>query len=339
MNIRSAWRRSLFVSRNHVLRQINFRALVNVKSFISNSQKLPVFVIASPPDMHLAPMAVWKTPPEIQPVIMANGVAPQDVQWIKNQVSPEIPVVSLKASLTTNYRSFLSHAEVVRLASHCVTGDFVIQDADCFVLEPSWWQKLRIENSSLQYAAGPFAKPFNHIDAMMPDTFLVMLNGNAYRHREARGISPDIVSSPSPALAAMLKAKGLPKDYIPDDVKTYYDTLQQHWTAAVLDGQNLMVLPGADDVVMHVGGSSYLNGSPRHELSHWDYWPLNTPYFHLRVLEYDRYSSLRSRFTSLYKLYGSADAILEAYPEFKQSRRYCLSQRVLQYFRVYLEQT
>lgn len=325
-------------SRNHLLRLINLRALARVKVLLSSGSKLPVFVIASPPDMHLSPMAVSNAPPDIQPVIMANGLSPQDVQWIRNQVNPDIPVVALRASLSSNYRTYLSHAEVVRLASRCVSGDFAIQDADCFVLDPSWWKLLRIEDSRRYYAAGPFGKPFNRIDATMPDTFLVRINGSAYRQREGRGIRPDIAQSPSTALSAMLKAKGLPKDYIPDDVKNYFDTLQQHWTAAVLDGQSLMVLPGADEVVVHVGGSSYLNGPPGQELSHWDYWPLNTPYFHLRVMEHEKFAFLRPRFASLYRLYGSADALLEAHPGFEQSGRYRTSQRMLEYFRPYLEQ-
>jgi hypothetical protein len=328
--------KSLWLSaRTRLLRCQNRRRIRDVSAQLQTTKRLPVFVIASPPDLHLAPLAVLNSPPGIFHVVMANGVSLADVVWLRGQI-PGIPVVNLKASLQANYQTFLSHAEIVRLCSSIAPGDFAIQDSDCFVLDSKWWECLRIDDCGAHYAAGPFAKPLHRLGVSMPDTFLVLLHGKSYRARELRGIRPDIANSPVPVLAKMLSDRSFVSDYFPDEGKTYYDTLQMHWTAATLEGVSFLELPGADEVVVHVGGSSYLNDLQTDDLCHWDYWPLNTPYFHMRVLESPRFERFRPRFEKLFEKFGSAAKLLEDHPDFLKSNRYSQSERMIAHFRAFM---
>lgn len=320
--------------RAQLLHGINRRRLAALMAGVPLAGRLPVFVIASPPDMHLAPLAVLTGHPRIVHIIVGNGISAADVTWLKSQ-SPDIPVVQLMASLQGNARSYLAHAEVVRLCQQVSPGDFCIQDADCFVTDTNWWEQLRF-TSAHQYAAGPFGKPLERLDAQMPDTYLVLINGATYRQREGQGIRPDIATVPVPALQSLLKARGLTGAYFPDIVKTYYDTLQMHWTAATIGGEEFLHLPGENQIVFHVGGSTYLNGKACADVTHWDYWPLNTPYFHMRVLETPRFAAIRPRFAGIFERYGSPQKVLEQFPDFKKSQRYQLSEKLLADFKPYL---
>jgi hypothetical protein len=321
--------------RSTLLRGVNRRRMTSTVKPPQCCDQLPVFVIASPADMHLAPLAVLFGNPRIRHTILGNGLSTSDIDWLGQQ-APGVPVVRLKASLRDNAKTYLAHAEVVRLCAMAVAGDFAIQDADCFVMNGEWWNQLGF-TSDRQYAVGPFGKPMNQLGVMMPDTYLVLINNASYRSREADGIHPDIAGQPAPALRKLLRVHGISEAYFPDDVKNYYDTLQMHWAAAALAGAEFRELPGANEFVVHVGGSTYLNDRPCDDLSHWDFWPLNTPYFHMRVLEFPRFAYVRPRFAGIFQRFGSAARILADYPEFRKSGRYELSEKMLDDFLPFLE--
>jgi hypothetical protein len=284
--------------------------------------------------MHLAPLAVLHGHTRIAHLIVGNGLSPGDVEWIRAR-APGTPVVRLKASLQGNPKTYLSHAEVVRLCEKASLGDFCIQDADCFVTDSVWWNELQFR-SSAEYAVGPFRKPIQRLGGWMPETYLVLINKRAYRRREAYGVQPDISADPKP-LGDHLRAQGIREPFFPDAAKSYYDTLQKHWLAAALNGEQFRLLPGADASVHHIGGSSYLTGREAADVSHWDYWPLNTVYFHMRVLEFPQFACFRPRFSNLYDCYGSPEQLLAKYPDFKQSQRFLKSERILEICNDFLE--
>jgi hypothetical protein len=300
---------------------------------LQGRDRLPTFVIASPPDMHLAPLAVLHGNHRIAHVIVGNGLGARDIEWIKAQ-APTVPVVQLTASLDGNAKTYLPHAEVVRLCQKASRGDFAIQDADCFVTETAWWNDFRISSKS-EFAAGPFYKPLQKIGHSVPDTYLVAINAVGYQRRESQGIQPNIYNDTHP-VARQLQARGITGPYLPEEGKGYVDTMQMHWLAATLDGEEFRPLPGADSSVFHVGGSTYLTTKTITDVSHWDYWPLNTCYFHMRVLELPRFASIKSRYGYLFQNYGSPENVIQKYPEFKKSKRYSASETILDCFSDYL---
>jgi hypothetical protein len=280
--------------------------------------------------MHLALLAAAGGAADINHVVLANGLPPEDVAWLRKQM-PDITVVSLQSSLSANTRTFLAHSEVIRLCALAAQEDFAIQDADSFVIDESWWSKLKIPSTDC-YAAGPFSKPINGMNTRMPDTYLVALNGRSLRKSEAMGIGAEITSTPTRWVAEALRKRGLPSRYFPDGDKRYFDTLQVHWVAAVLQGQKFHQIGGAGEVVFHVGGTSYLNNSQSIALDHWEYWPLNTAYFTLRLIESPRFQYVRGRFSHLVDRFRSAEAILADYPGFSGSRRHLESELILKHY-------
>jgi hypothetical protein len=320
--------------RTRVLRWINRRRMGGVMRAFAGDSRMPVYIIASPPDMHFVPLALLNGSPRVLHMVVANGVGRKAVAWIRSQVG-EVPVIALKASLRRESASYLPHAEVVRLCEMASHADFGIQDADCFVTRSAWWDNLRALAPG-EFAAGPFRKPAHRLEAWMPDTFLVVINREAYRRREAWGIRPDISAVNHPRLVELLRARGIEDEYYPDSYNKYFDTLQMHWVAAILEGEVFAQVPGADEEVFHIGGSTYLTGSNNADPRHWDYWPLNTAYFNLRVLESPRFAAVRGQGSWLFSRYGSADKLLEEFPDFRNSRRYQQSQRLLAGFESYL---
>ncbi len=327
-------RRSIQFARRALLHLVNRGRLRCVAARLKAEGRVPAFVIASPPDMHLAPLAVLHGNPRIAHVIVGNGLTCGDIEWLQAQ-APTTPVVQLKASLKGNASTYLPHAEVVRVCQGAAPSDFCIQDADCFVTDSEWWNQLRF-TSARQYAAGPFEKQVDRLGALMPDTYLVLINGAAYREREAQGVRPHIATVPVPAVRRLLNARGIPGDYFPEKGKNYYDTLYMHWTAATLNGDEFLHLPGGNQTVVHVGGSSYLNGKLCTDVTHWDYWPLNTPYFHMRVLEFPRFAPIRPRFAPVFERFGSPDRLLKDHTEFRKSNRFRTSEKILTQFRPFL---
>lgn len=324
---------SVHALRAALLRRVNLQRLRPVSADLRGDALLPVFAIASPPDMHLAPLAVLHGNPRIRHIILGNGISTADADWIRKQVGV-VPVVQLKASLRGNAATYLAHAEVIRLCAMASSDDFCIQDADCFVTQSSWWDELHLTSPD-QYAAGPFFFPIQDLSGVIPSTYLVFINKAAFVERERHGIRPDIASDANP-LEALLRARGVALPYFPEAGKGYYDTLQKHWLAAVLGGEQFRPLPGADQVVFHIGGSTYLTAKEQPDVTHWDYWPLNTCYFHMRVLEFPRYARFKSRFSHLSERYGSADKLLGDYPEFKKSKRFLRSEWLLEFYKGFL---
>ena len=116
-------------------------------------------------------------------------------------------------------------------------------------------------------------------------------------------MSQTIASShPPPRAAALLQAAGYSPGHYLEKRKDYYDTLQQFWVAASHQGYVFRRIEGAGSAVYHVGGTSYLHRT-LDNLSHWEYWPLNVHYFHLRLLDMPGCSRFESRFRDLRSLH------------------------------------
>lgn len=282
---------------------------------------MPVFIIASRPDYHLAPLAIERNHPKIQSIVVANGVSGPQLTWLRRECG-STPVIPLKASFRSESRNFLSHAEVISIVNGVCNADYCVQDADCFVLDTSWWDYLLEEHENV-YASGPFGKPFNDLPWQFPDTFLVRINRQNYINVcQKYRVGPAIASQPSPEVRVELDKFGIQENWFPDYKKQYFDTLQLFWTAAALFKLDFHLLPGADEQVFHVGGSSYLTTAEIEDPSHWDYWAVNTVYFHLNILELTRFDEIRKDFEVLFRRFGSSEKVLSQYPEYPNSKRY-----------------
>ena len=94
-------------------------------------------------------------------------------------------------------------------------------------------------------------------------------------------------------------------------------------------GSRFGVIPGAGETIFHIGGTSYL-ARTADDVSHWDYWPLNVHYFNLRLLSLPKCTAFRERFRSLYEWYGSPEALLDRYPDYRKGWRFAEVGRIFE---------
>lgn len=294
------------------------------------SETFSIYVIASPADMHLAPWFFRRFEGQKNFHIIANGLTPEAVAWMQCKM-PMCSISALSASLTGNQESFLAHGDVIDLIAEYCDGDFFICDADCLITDGAFLQKpYALPNDA--YAMGPFRKDTLVPGLSMPETFLVMLNAKRYRAIcNQFGITARITNALTPAVqTALFKKHGL-KVSQPEPGKNYVDTLQQFWMAANASELGFAELPGAGEKFFHVGGSSYLLKNLKIDLAHWDYWPANTIYFHLKFLELANDPFLSSRLQSLTAEYGTSADFLATYAGLRNSWRFDETLRMISF--------
>lgn len=275
---------------------------------------LPSYIVVTPHLVHLAPLAARNHTARVQPVFVANGLSRADLEWLRD-VSPQVPVVELRTSLGSNPDSLVEHGNVINYLARATASNFYIQDADCFISDPEFWTTMAIDTST-EYAVGPFVRAGEAERPDFPETFLLCLNRSLMeKYRRSFGITAEPTGQPRSRAKGFLAVAGYPEGKYLETLKDYFDTLQQFWVAARHEGFRFRLVPGDGTAVHHVGGTSYLFRT-FDKLDHWDYWPLNVHYFHLRLLEEPRCSLFRGRFRAVIDFHGSSDALLAAYPAF-----------------------
>jgi hypothetical protein len=312
--IASLWRRV----RQRVLEVVNTRICRRTCEVIP-PDLMPSYIVVTPHLLHLAPLAARHHGPHIQPVFVANGLDATDVAWLSS-LCPEVPLAPLVSTLTGNKSSVLEHGFVINYLAAANGRAFCIQDADCFVSEPAFWDTVTL-NLDTEYASGPFVRKGCGDGPDFPDTFLLCLNWELLRrYRRTYDISAESAARPRSRARHFLETAGYPEGRYLESLKSYYDTLQQFWVAAQHHGYHYRVLPGDGETVRHVGGTSYLFRA-FDDVMHWDYWPLNVHYFHLRLLDLPGCTRFRARFETLLRHHGSSDRLLANHPEFAEGWR------------------
>jgi hypothetical protein len=265
----------------------------------------------------------------IAPILLANGLGDDDVRWLRS-VCSGVPVIHLKAGIRKNSKSLLPHGVIIDLVSSAGNGPICLQDADCFVSDPAFWDQV-VLNVQTDYAAGPFWKASGLNDGYA-ETFFVVLNRDLLvKCRRLYGITSEVVITPRKRARPFLIKAGLGANRFPEESKDYFDTLQQFWVVAEADGFKFRRIDGANKTIHHIGGTSYLH-NVFDELSKWDYWPLNVHYFHLRILEQPEFARFQPRFESLFRFHRGSQELLESFPEYRDGWRRKLTDSVLRSF-------
>ncbi len=292
--------------------------------------KTPVFFIFTPELVHFAPFCLKGVlSSEFSPVVILNAVTEDDERWLRTQL-PAQPIVRLKTSLRNNPTSMLAHAEVLNDLFAVCSSSFCIQDPDCFVTDPAFWDHVSIQKN--HFAGGPFVKRPTHHDHVLPDTFFLVFNCETFRRIARRyGITANVVRHPGTVVRDRLKTMGYSAGDFPESFKGYFDTLQAYWLLSLAEGLEFKQMPGAGEIVFHIGGTSYMHKTD-YDPAHWDYWPLSVHYFNLRLLEQPGLVRFRERFQAVIDQHQSADRLLKNYPEFAQTLRFQQTQRILNSF-------
>ena len=299
--------------RRRILRSVNDR-ISRRSSATLDAGRTPSYIVVTPHLVHLAPLAASNHSAGIQPVFVANGIGRADMEWLA-EMRPDVPVISLRASLRGDSASLLEHGVVI---NHLASGShdaFCVQDADCFVTDSEFWSTMRLDPDT-DYAVGPFLRQGEGERPDFPETFLICLNRKLMdQYAREFGITAEPSGRPRRRARRFLSEAGYPEGKYLETLKDYYDTLQQFWVAARKHGFGYRHVAGEGETVHHVGGTSYLHRSFEN-LDHWDYWPLNVHYFHLRLLELPRCAQFRERFRGLIEFHGSSTSLLAAFPDY-----------------------
>jgi len=287
----------------------------------------PIFFIFTPEIVHFAPYCIPANAKGFEPVLILNSVSASDEQWLR-EIHPTRLLISLKVSLTGNSNSLLAHGDVLNNLFATLSTSFCVQDPDCFVTHPSFWDQVSLDTKS-DMAGGPFTQKPTHHDHVLPDTFFLMLNSRLFRSlRDRYQISAGTESHLKPAATERIQELGYGQGQFPQQFKPYFDTLQAYWLLALAEGYRFNKFPGVGETIFHIGGTSYLHSSD-YDLSHWDYWPLSVIYFNLRLLELEAGERFRGRFKTILDRYGSANELLASYPEFLGTHRFSEMQKFL----------
>ena len=308
--------------RAHLLRRKNLRRVRQFTQELAQGGP-PIFILANPADLHFAPLALAFRSPYHRQIFVGNGLSDADVEWLQERC-PGTPILQLSGSLSGNTASYLPHGELVNLIALGFQEPFFIQDADCFPLNADVFAQLRLP-SDQEYASGPFWKECPEWEHILPDTFLVGIRPKSLARTQDRyGIDASIYAKAEGRAEARLFENGLDESWRPElsHDKKYFDTLQLSWILATLDGERFGKIADASSSLHHVGGTSYLTADPAVDLSHWDWWPLNTCYTTLRILAQPDWEPLRYRFRHIYDRHADLTTISQSFPPFVKSKRF-----------------
>ena len=297
--------------RRWVLHRLNTRRIARVLREIT-PDRTPVVFIVTQDIVHLTPWCLQNIAPSFAPVVLLNGVSPEDCDWVRRTV--KVPTTVLKASLTGNQQSMLSHGRTLNSLFAAATRDFCIQDPDCFVVDLKFWESVSL--SAQDFAGGPFVEHHADRSHLIPSTFFLMFNLTNYRRICGEyDIDADVTRTVSQRVRSRMKLLNYGDNEFPHSFKKYFDTLQAYWVLSFADGLKFREMPGERQAIFHIGGTSYLH---RCEIdpAHWDYWPLSVHYFNLCILELPGMERFRQRFAGLYQQHGSASGLLKSQPGF-----------------------
>lgn len=288
----------------------------------------PIYFIFTKDIIHLAPFCIPNLDSRFHPVLVMNGVSSKDVAWVKG-LHKSLPLADLTTSLTGNPDSLLAHGDVLCDLFAATERDFCIQDPDCFVTDDSFWDHVSI--SDQEFCGAVYCDTAPDHGHVLPQTYFVMFNRQHYAaFQQKYSLDARTIEQLPIEAEQRIQELGYGKNEYPHPHKDYFDTLQAFWVLSLADGLTVRELPGRDDFVFHVGGTSYLHN---HEIdpTHWDFWPLSVHYFNLRILEQDITAGFRPRFTHLFEMYKQSSNLLEAWPQFAEGWRRKAIDRILEH--------
>ncbi|MEO0794562.1 MAG: hypothetical protein AAFX93_05355 [Verrucomicrobiota bacterium] len=301
------------------------KAMAQIRRF--DPAKMQSYIVVTPHLVHLTPLAVQNAADHVQPVLVDNGLTAADREWLSKRC-PHTPFLDLLNSFSSNSETLIQHGVVINHLARGHQGVFCIQDADCFIGRADYWNELSLDLDK-EFAVGPFLRKTRDERPTFPETFLLLLNGGLMQKlKREHGITAENSKLPNAKARKILREAGIPDGQVLERNKDYYDTLQQYWVAAKHLGYSYRHIPGEDKDTWHIGGTSYLFKS-FDDLAHWDYWPLNVHYLHLRLLEQPSCEPIRPRFQKLFDFHQNADNLLNNYPEFARGWRREMSDLII----------
>lgn len=279
---------------------------------------VPVFFIVTPDICHLTPFFLRNIPRDFKSVLVLNGVNDADSAWV-SRIAGDVSVVRLVASFRKGSTTLVPHSDVLNALFAVSNQNFCIQDPDCFVIDPEFWDQVAFGDN--EFAAGAFWEESSVGTHAIPQTYFLALNWALFRKTSLSfGIDAGLYHDVPVTASDAVKRMGYDKGRYPKQGKTYFDTLQLYWILSYDQGLKFRQLSGENQSVFHLGGTSYLVNDSI-DVAYGEYWPLSVVYFNMRLLDDHRLRRFRERFQHLFDKYHSADQLLRDYPGFRECWR------------------
>ena len=156
---------------------------------------LPVFVVVTPAIVHLAAASVATLPTGVRPFLLLNGVDGDDELWLRN-IHPGAHYIRLRTSLSGRSANLIPHGEIIDIIGRGCSGQFCLMDADNFILDETLIDDVALQ-SDKEFAAGPFLKGTDRFTKAIPETFMIVINGELFSKLRAElGMTAEVSKQP-----------------------------------------------------------------------------------------------------------------------------------------------
>ncbi len=289
------------------------------KSILGN--ELPIFVVVTPAIVHLAAACLNTIPKSFNTFVILNGVDASDEAWL-HEVHPRLHYIRLRTSLTSSRHNLIPHGEIIDCVAAASMREFCLMDADNFVLDADLLKDIRLAVSD-EFAVGPYIKGYDRYNNVIPETFLIVINGEIFSELRSRiGLTAEVSKGPGRGtLGKALRQAGFAENEFPEIANDFWDTLQMFWCISQHHGFHFRHIVDGDCRAVHIGGTSYLYKIGG-DVTRWNYLALSVHYLNLRLLELKGMGRFQERFRHLKTHYGTAELLLKKYPEFIDSKRF-----------------
>lgn len=268
--------------------------------------KNPLIVIGIGGCLHLVNLCLRYIPKHQRIIFISNGLSEWENEWARNNLR-------FDGFLQLHKRYY--HANVIDFLLSYFRYPFGIIDYDCFVFDPSYFQKLhQLNTNTLLNSAFVHHNP--SLDLDLPETFLLFFNTKIIRSIQRKykvDSKPVEFSMLSRKVLQSLNLIGITGDCYPEEYKNYFDTLRLWVCLGIAEGYKCDFIakysniPEPGDAIYHVGSGS----------SNSDFrtpWRARGTYFWRRALEECNFKDLQKEY---WEKFGNikASELIEKYPD------------------------
>lgn len=285
------------------------KANLQLSGFLQSSRirdlENPLVIIGMEGCLHIVSLCLRFIPDWQKVIFVSNGLTDWENAWAKR---------SLRFDGFLQFRKRYYHADVIDFLFSYFKNPFGIIDYDCFVFDPSFFDKFHELNSAtLLNSAFVHHNPV--LSRNFPETFLLFFNTNIIKsiQKEFKVDSKPVdYSNLSSNIRAFIGSIGITDNCYPEEYKTYFDTMRLWVCLGMAKGYECHFVSSytnvslPDDVIYHVGSGS----------SNSDFktpWRARGTYFWRRALEECSYPDLQKEY---WVRFGDAKAkdFVEQYP-------------------------
>lgn len=214
-----------------------------------------LFIIGLKGSLHIIQICLSYVPKTENVVLILNGMDPFEIEYVRRNLNvPRIVIV----------KEQLKHGQIMDYLFSNTKANFGILDYDCFILDPTYFQKIKqINNNSMGNVLFMYHNPVLDLD--VPLTHFMYFNAPLTRkiikEYKIRCSIKDYTLL-SDKIKQKMREIGIDESHLTEDFKDYLDTMRVLFSVGIAEGYpfnwiDRNVENDADkNVVFHPGGVS-----------------------------------------------------------------------------------